>query len=382
MMKMINKISMGPIPETGIGLYVHIPFCVRKCAYCDFLSFPCDAQGQEAYVDALCREILTLKQVPLRTLYIGGGTPSILPEALIGRICDTIRSTCQILPKAEWTIECNPATFDLAKARFWRTLGMNRVSMGVQSLDDRLLQRIGRIHSAEDARQGFQTLRAAGFENISIDLMMGLPEQTMEDWMSTLTEAVSWGPEHISCYSLIVEEGTRLYDEDEKGLLNLPDEETERAMYHETVTYLKEHGLPQYEISNFGKPDRESRHNTSYWERIPYIGLGLGAASLIADQRLREPVEMKEYLSGKEPVIEEELTLEEQMKETMLLGLRMNRGVSKEDFQDRFGVSMEQVFSGELKELKTSGLLESCEERIFLTSKGRDLANQVFVRFV
>ena len=373
---------MGPIPETGIGLYVHIPFCVRKCAYCDFLSFPCDAQGQETYVDALCREIRQLEQVPLRTLYIGGGTPPILSEALIGRICDTIRSTCRILPEAEWTIECNPATFDLAKARSWRAMGIDRVSMGVQSLNDRLLKRIGRIHSAEEARKGFRTLQEAGFTNISIDLMMGLPEQSMEDWMSTLREAVSWGPSHISCYSLIVEEGTPLYEEDEKGFLNLPDEETERAMYHETVKYLKEHGLPQYEISNFAKPGMESRHNTSYWERISYIGLGLGAASLMDEKRWREPMEMHKYLTGETPTIEEELTLEDQMKETMLLGLRMNRGVSEYAFQKRFGVSMWDVFSKELAELQTCCLLETRDDRVFLTFKGRDLANQVFMRFV
>ena len=381
-MKTINKLIMGPIPETGIGLYVHIPFCVRKCAYCDFLSFPCDAQGQETYVYALCREIRQLEQVPLRTLYIGGGTPSILSEALIGRICDTIRSTCRILPEAEWTIECNPATFDLAKARSWRAMGIDRVSMGVQSLNDRLLKRIGRIHSAEEARKGFRTLQEAGFTNISIDLMMGLPEQSMEDWMSTLREAVSWGPSHISCYSLIVEEGTPLYEEDEKGFLNLPDEETERAMYHETVKYLKEHGLPQYEISNFAKPGMESRHNTSYWERISYIGLGLGAASLMDEKRWREPMEMHKYLTGETPTIEEELTLEDQMKETMLLGLRMNRGVSEYAFQKRFGVSMWDVFSKELAELQTCCLLETRDDRVFLTFKGRDLANQVFMRFV
>ncbi len=373
---------MGPIPETGIGLYVHIPFCVRKCAYCDFLSFPCDTQGQEAYVDALCQEIRQLEQVPLRTLYIGGGTPSILPEPLIGRICETIRSTCRILPDAEWTIECNPATFDLAKARSWRAMGIDRVSMGVQSLDDRLLKRIGRIHSAEEARRGFRTLREAGFTNVSIDLMMGLPEQSMEDWMSTLREAVSLGPSHISCYSLIVEEGTPLYEEDEKGLLALPDEETERAMYHETVAYLMEHGLPQYEISNFAKPGMESRHNTSYWERIPYIGLGLGAASLMDEKRWREPVEMCKYLEGKTPTIEEELTLEDQMKETMLLGLRMNRGINKGMFQKRFGKSIDQVFSTEISELESYRLVESIQGSIRLTDHGRDLANQVFIRFI
>ncbi len=382
MMKMIDPRMTGPVPETGIGLYIHIPFCVRKCAYCDFLSFPSCAEEMEAYTEALCREIRLLDGWPLRTVYIGGGTPSILPVSLLEKICRTVVQTGRLLPDAEWTIECNPATFDLKKAKVWRKLGINRVSMGIQSTDDRMLQRIGRIHTADQARTGFHTLREAGFQNITVDLMMGLPGQTLADWENSLQQVKDLQPEHLSCYSLILEEGTPLYAEAENGALDLPDEETERAMYHETNRILEEAGFRQYEISNWARPGYESRHNTSYWERIPYIGAGLGASSFIDEKRYRNPTSMPEYLNGAAPCLEETLSLQDQMQETMLLGLRMNRGVRAEVFATRFGRPMTQVFAEEIRTLTEEGLLAADAEGVRLTERGRDLANQVFMRFV
>ena len=376
---MIDLNNVGPMPETGIGLYIHIPFCVRKCAYCDFLSFPACEAERNAYVEALCREIRSYAGETLRTIYFGGGTPSILSSEQMEKICRTIQQNFTLLPDLEWTIECNPATFDLEKAMGWKSLGFNRVSMGVQSLDDRLLRRIGRIHTAEEARQGYRTLRAAGFDNISIDLMMGLPEQSLSDWQQTLEEAIALQPEHISCYSLILEEGTPLYDEED---LPLPDEDTEREMYHETIRRLSEAGLHQYEISNFAKPGFDSKHNSSYWERIPYLGLGLGASSFLGEQRFHNPVQMEEYLAGADSSLEETLDLKEQQKETMLLGLRMLRGVSKQAFSDRFGKSPREIFAQDIAELEEEGLLEEDDACIRLTGRGLDLANQVFVRFV
>ena len=381
-MKMIDLKTMGPIPETGIGLYVHIPFCVRKCLYCDFLSFPTCHEEMQAYTEALCKELASYGRLPLRTIYIGGGTPSILPVSMLERICAAIEDSYDLRPELEWTLECNPATFDLEKARCWKALGINRISMGVQSLEDTLLKRIGRIHSAEQARDGYRILREAGFENISIDLIMGLPEQTLSLWKQTLEEAISWAPEHMSCYSLILEEGTPLYEEED---LPLPDEDTERAMYHETVRMLAEAGYQQYEISNFAKPGYESRHNCSYWERIPYLGTGLGAASFIGEKRWRNETEMSSYLStvpGETQILEESLTAEDQMKETFMLGLRMNQGVSLETFRSRFGIDPQTAFPKVLSSYTEQGLLQEKEGWIFLTERGLDLANQVFMEFI
>ena len=379
---MIDIKTMGPIPETGIGLYVHIPFCVRKCLYCDFLSFPTCESEMQAYTEALCRELESYGRLPVRTIYVGGGTPSILPVSLLGKICDAIKESFDMLPGLEWTLECNPATFDLEKARCWKNFGINRISMGVQSLDDVLLKRIGRIHSAEQARDGFHILRKAGFENISIDLIMGLPEQTLSMWKRTLEEAISWNPEHMSCYSLILEEGTPLYEEED---LPLPDEDTERVMYYETVRMLAEAGYQQYEISNFAKPGFESRHNCSYWERIPYLGTGLGAASLLGEKRWRNESLMERYLQlppRETQALEESLSIEDQMRETFLLGLRMNEGVSEEAFRARYGIDPKVAFPTAISDHIHEGLLQETGERISLTERGLDLANQVFMEFI
>lgn len=376
-----------------LQLYIHLPFCVKKCAYCDFLSFPAAEETRRAYVRALVREIEAVgRRAPaLSSLFLGGGTPSLLEPEELNLIFGAVHRHFTLPKEAECTIEANPGTITAGKAECWRNLGINRISMGVQSLEDSLLKRLGRIHTAEDARRQFQLLRKAGFRNISMDLMMGLPDQSLQQWQDTLKEAVSWEPEHISCYSLIVEEGTPFSREQEQGTLALPSEEEERAMYHWTVTYLKAHGYHQYEISNFAREGRESRHNLGYWERRPYIGVGLGAASLIEENgsscRYRNTEQLQRYLdeSGQPEGIQEDrqlLNRRDQMEEFMFLGLRKTAGISRIDFQTRFGAEPEEIFGAALQKQLGDGLLASDGKRYFLTTLGMDLGNQVFAAFL
>lgn len=344
----------------------------------------------EAYLKALKKEIqyngkLYKDKYRIRSVFMGGGTPSLVSEAAIRDICRTISENFILNEDAEWTIEANPATFDESKARTWLECGINRVSMGVQSLNQRLLRRIGRIHTAEQARRGFQILRQAGFKNVSIDLMMGLPDQSYEDWMTTLKQAVKWKPDHISCYSLILEEGTPLYEEAEQGTLNLPEEECERRMYQDTIRYLADNGYHQYEISNFAKSGFESRHNMGYWKRIPYIGMGLGSASLIEEIRYCNPWDMKMYLKTNPQdlrEVDEILDVEEQMNEYMMLGFRMTAGISIQEYEKKFGVDITEVHGESLQRLLKKKLIEKTQTHYRLTERGLDLANQVFSEFV
>ena len=376
-------------------LYVHIPFCVRKCRYCDFLSFPpvcADSIGQ--YLKALEREIEayrdpalgSVRTEPVRSVFFGGGTPSLLEGEQVWRIMDRLRAVFGIEADAEVTIECNPGSVSLEKARIWKQAGINRVSMGVQSFSDDLLRKLGRIHDRKTALDSYEILRNAGFENLSMDLMSGLPAQHLSDWLETLKEACDLQPEHLSCYSLIIEEGTPFWQEQDS--LDLPDEDEERAMYREGVSYLRSRGYERYEISNFAKPGRESQHNTGYWIRTPYIGLGLGSASLLPGEiRTRNTADRKQYLqySGDLSKIRTEtdtLTEEDCMSETMFLGLRRMAGVSEEAFQTTFGKSIDSVFPGVLEKHVKDGLLVREDGRIRLTDRGIDLSNQVFVDFL
>lgn len=374
-----------------LELYIHIPFCKQKCLYCDFLSFPCmKDKDMDAYIKALIKEIryngnLYKDRYQIRSVFIGGGTPSILSAEAIDAICNAVKTEFTVSHQAEWTIEANPKTFDLDKARAWLKSGINRVSMGVQSLNPRLLKRIGRIHTAEQARRGYRILREAGFQNVSVDLMMGLPDQSYEDWMDTLQQVADWKPDHLSCYSLILEEGTPLCNEYEEGLLHLPDEECERRMYQDTIQYLKKHGYRHYEISNFAREGFESRHNIGYWKRIPYVGMGLGSASLIEEIRYSNPWDMKVYL--KTPPhdlreMQEELDVEEQMNEYMMLGFRMTDGIDEKQYAAVFGVDIHEVHGESLQRLLRKKLIEKEDGHYRLTNRGLDLANLVFEEFV
>ena len=350
-------------PKKPLGLYVHIPFCVKKCNYCDFLSAPADDATKKRYVDALCKEIegykALTKDYELATIYFGGGTPSILEVSFIEQVLSVIRKCFAVAVTAEITLEVNPGTVTKEKLLKYRELGINRLSIGVQSAKEKELALLGRIHSFEDAKNTVQWAGEAGFDNISMDLMSALPGQSLADYMENVEAVLSLNPEHISSYSLIIEEGTNFYElyaEGKEKESDLPEEETDRAMYAYTKQRLAEAGYERYEISNYAKPGFESKHNSSYWTGTEYIGVGLGASSLFTNARYHNETDLTTYIKeveeGKDVRCEiERLVLEEQMEEFMILGLRRMRGVSREEFQKRFGRPRETVSGSVLQKL-------------------------------
>ncbi len=377
-----------------LGLYVHIPFCVKKCNYCDFLSAPADADTIKRYVNAVCREIkgykdLT-KEYELSTIYFGGGTPSVLEVSLLEQLLDVIKHTFAVTMAAEVTIEVNPGTVTQEKLKCYRKLGINRLSIGVQSAKEKELALLGRIHTFEDAKNTVQWAREAGFDNLSMDLISALPGQTLEAYQENVEAILSLHPEHISSYSLIVEEGTPFFEQYSEGKAqetDLPDEETDRAMYAYTKNRLKAAGYERYEISNYAKPGFESRHNSSYWIGVEYLGVGLGASSLFTNARYHNETNLNIYMeeieAGQDVRVEiERLMPEEQMEEFMILGLRRMCGVSRTEFQKRFGKPIETVYGSSLKKLEKQGLLTLTGDNIALTEIGIDVSNQVFVEFV
>lgn len=379
-------------------LYVHFPFCVRKCNYCDFLSFPFrENPCYPNYMSHLEQDFLfELKDQkfgpfwqnnPVRSVFFGGGTPSLISSDDIGHFMKFISQQVLFTDDAEITIEANPGTFDRQKALAWKEAGINRVSVGVQTFDNGLLKRLGRIHTREEALSQIQMLSECGFDNISIDLIFGLPGQTLSQWQETLQIAASLPIRHISCYSLIVEEGTPFFEDYQKGLLNLPSEETEREMAHFAAAYLVEQEFLQYEISNFAKAGFESRHNTGYWEGIPYMGIGLGASSLSVDCkekrcRYSKTTDFSEYCSGYKRNNMLFLSNEERMSEFAFLGLRKTAGISKRVFRELFNVPLETVFGPAIKKHLNNGLLKETPDGYALTTRGLDLANQVMEDFI
>ena len=324
-----------------LELYIHIPFCVKKCDYCDFLSGPAGKERQREYFQALEREIAAVPDFPDReitTVFIGGGTPSVPDPALIGAVLDQIRNKFFVAPDAEITIEANPGTLYKEKLQIYLEHGINRLSLGLQSPQNRELKILGRIHTWEEFQESFFMARDAGFSNINIDLMSAIPDQTYEGWIHNLRTVAGLDPEHISAYSLIIEEGTPFASR----TLNLPDEDAEYNMYEATAQILREYGFEQYEISNYAKKGRKCRHNVGYWIRQDYLGFGLGASSLYGKERFANTQDMKKYLENSrtpEKIREKEppLTREDEMAEFMFLGLRMTRGISKAEFERQFG---------------------------------------------
>ncbi len=379
-----------------LELYVHIPFCAQKCSYCDFLSMPAESTVKKAYIRKLKEEIafwapkFTDRQVI--SVFFGGGTPSILPPGEICSLLSCIKEGFTVAKDAEISIECNPGTLEVLKLRAYRAAGINRLSLGLQSADDRELKLLGRIHTYADFLESFDGARKEGFHNINVDLMSALPGQTPASWQQTLKKVVALKPEHISAYSLIIEEGTPFhkvygYDDEtrrkgEKPLF-LPSEEEEREMYQFTGEYLGEKGYERYEISNYAKPGKACRHNIGYWDRTEYLGLGLGASSLIDHCRFSNETNMTLYL--KEPFVEhtyQPLSRREQMEEFMFLGLRMMEGVSKASFFEEFSLGLETVYGKEIDSLCREGLLAQKDGRIFLTEQGIDISNYVFSQFI
>ena len=370
-----------------ISLYIHIPFCVRKCLYCDFPSFSGMESVFDDYVRMLCREIdetySDYRGMEVKSIFVGGGTPSVLPPALLGRISDKIFSRFDVDSKAEITIETNPGTLDAKKLAEMKSMYFNRLSMGLQAWQDRLLKKLGRIHTADEFETNFLQARDAGFKNINVDLMFALPAQSLDDWQETLEKVIKLRPEHISAYSLIIEEGTPFFDMFDRGELKETDEETDRKMYYLAKEMLSDKGYKQYEISNFAKEGFECYHNKVYWRTEEYQGFGLGAHSYSDGVRFHNTYDMKEYLRGEGLRLDKEfLSLQEKQEEFMFMGLRMNEGVSEAEFLRRFGESMDSVYGDEIKELISEELLVKKDGRLSLTDRGVDISNSVFEKFI
>lgn len=375
-------------------IYIHIPFCVKKCKYCDFLSGPADETMQAAYMEALCSELkarsAAYAERIVDTVFIGGGTPSIVDAKWIAEIMHILFSDYHIANDAEISMEMNPATVTKESLAIYYKAGINRISIGLQSANVFELQRIGRAHDYEQFLQCYQLARTIGFQNINVDIMSALPEQTLENYKETIEKVVTLSPppEHISAYSLILEDGTPLKEEYESGKITFPDEETERTMYELTRELLLKHGYERYEISNYAKEGKHCRHNKGYWERVDYLGFGIGAASKIGNRRFSNTGDINKYISAPANSYEniQELSVEEEMEETMFLGLRMVEGVSMEVFQKQFGIDMNQVYGEVIKKHISNGLL-SVEERedgqhLCLTLRGMDVSNYVMSDFL
>lgn len=457
--QIMNDRAAGESTGSPVSLYLHLPFCVRKCRYCDFLSGPYDAAVRRRYLRALETEIqLSAKtfsngkfrlesfgngnfslesfgflkrgadfagngneRLSADTVFLGGGTPSLLDADELAHLMGVLSESFRILPGAEITMECNPGTVDREKLLAFREAGINRLSIGVQSFRDEELKLLGRIHTAEEARKCVLDARWAGFDNISLDLISALPGQNIGQWMESLREAAALAPEHISAYSLILEDGTPLKEAELEGKLpRLPDEDEDRKMYHETRSFLAEHGYHRYEISNYAKKGFESRHNSGYWTGHPYLGFGIGAASFYAGCRWSHTGSMTSYLQALESagssggaltksdgeslssaekatghrcqeyaevlesIYEEKEILSEKdrMAEFMFLGLRRMQGVSEAEFLRCFGRTMEEVYGPVLKRYQGLHMLQREGGRIFLTERGIDVSNAVMADFL
>lgn len=409
--------------KNELGIYIHIPFCVHKCIYCDFLSSPADVHTRKQYVRALINEIyLTregkcanklIKNVSqgdgagdiasenghiVTSIFIGGGTPSAIDAEDISDILDAVRKNYNVSDKAEITIECNPGTMDKKKAVIYRKAGINRISFGLQSTDNNELRMLGRIHTYEQFMESYKIAREAGFDNINIDLMSALPGQTMESFKAVLEKALSLGAEHISVYSLIVEEGTRLSDNID-SFPPIPSDDEDRQMYYMTKEMLSSYGYEQYEISNYAQKGYECKHNLKYWERCDYLGFGIGAASLYGGRRYTNISDIGRYMDvlaeitnalDKSYVNEllqirtdmEELSKEDEMSEYMFLGLRKTKGIDITDFKEEFGTDIKYIFGEAIEDNIARGLLIHDGNCLYLSKRGIDISNTVMSDFI
>lgn len=382
--------------KRNLELYLHIPFCVKKCNYCDFFSASGTPKEQADYVSAMIQEIQSYQELSgeyeVQTIFLGGGTPSLLTPEQIEQIFDAIYHIFSVNENAEITMEMNPGTVDIEKLCAMKAAGVNRLSIGLQSAQNEELKMLGRIHTYEEFLETWRLTEQAGFKNRNIDLMSALPGQTMESYEDTLSKVLALEPEHISAYSLILEEGTVFYDWYEKGKLDrgawkLPSEEEEYAMGELTILRLAEAGMHRYEISNYAKPGKECRHNLGYWDRTEYLGIGAGSSSLIKGERFDHIRDRKAYIekirNGESILIDREiLSVESQMEEFMYLGLRKVEGVSRTDFQNCFGKNVDDVYGKILDKLEEEQLLEFSGDRIRLTHRGMDVSNCVLAEFL
>lgn len=416
---MMNRMIENRNP---IGIYIHIPFCEAKCAYCDFLSGPSSKENKKRYIDALVEQIKEYSYLNeayyIRTIFIGGGTPSSIDPMDIRRILEMVyktfgientynsnennqqnkntQQTSQNNCNIEITIEANPGTLTKEKLLIYKETGINRISMGLQSVNDEELKLLGRIHTYKQFEENYHLARECGFTNINIDLMSALPGQTIDTWERTLKTVIELNPEHISAYSLIIEEGTPFYERYVDSN-DLPMEEEDRQMYYLTKKLLREAGYERYEISNYAKPGFESKHNSSYWERIDYIGFGLGASSCINDTRFHNEDDLALYIEEGtriqdnnsvpfrerfKPQDMQQLSLKEQMEECMFLGLRMMKGVDMNQFEQLFEVQFDKIYGKIVEEMVSDGLLLIKDHHLILTERGIDLSNYVMSEFL
>ena len=374
-----------------LGLYVHIPFCVKKCGYCDFLSWCGTSEEKETYVQALLKEIESYREFArgyrVSTVFVGGGTPSVLEAGQMEGVLGNIQEVFELEKKPEITLEMNPGTVTEEKLQCYKENGVNRLSIGLQSVKNEKLEVLGRIHSYEEFLESYELARKAGFTNISVDLISSIPGQKLEEWKEELAALSALSPEHISVYQLIIEAETPFYEKYAEHEELLPDEEESREIYLWTGSFLKEQVYEQYEISNYAKPGKESRHNLKYWERGDYLGLGLGAASMVRNIRMSNTKDMKTYLErcGQPKTMREDVQfLEEarQMEEFMFLGLRKTRGVSRKEFRRIFGQEMDMVYEKALHKCLENGMLKEHKDRVYLSEEGVLLSNAVLSEFL
>ncbi|EGT4530492.1 TPA: radical SAM family heme chaperone HemW [Clostridioides difficile] len=389
-----------------LGLYVHIPFCVKKCKYCDFNSYKMDIDSKKRYIEDLKiemelysnklykdnkyknKECCSLnKNDKITSIFVGGGTPSILTSDEIREVFISIKEMFDIDENAEITIECNPGTLTLEKLKTMKEIGINRLSIGLQAVQEKHLNFIGRIHTYEEFEKNYKDALSVGFKNINVDLMYSLPNQTLCDWKETLEKVVHLNPTHISAYSLILEEGTELYNMYESNKFELIDENVDIEMYEYTINYLKSKGYNQYEISNYSKEGYNCEHNILYWECEHYIGIGAGASGYINENRYNNVESLEDYhlslVKREKPIQENEILSEKDMiEEKIFMGLRMNKGIKFEDFKKKFGIDFREKYNKQIEMLLARKLINQSFEGIQLTQKGREISNSVFIEFM
>lgn len=369
-----------------VSLYIHIPFCKQKCLYCDFTSFSGMEELMDEYVNALSKEILLHKDKKFRTVFIGGGTPTFLSLNNLKVLFESVKQL-DLCKDVEFTVEGNPGTFTKEKLILLKEMGVNRLSIGLQAWQDDLLKKIGRIHTRQEFIESYNFAREVGFNNINIDLMFGLPEQRKEDWRETLRNIVILNPEHISCYSLIIEEGTPFYKMYENGLIKLPSEEDERKMYKYTLEYLEENGYFQYEISNYAKKHMECKHNLAYWNLQEYVGCGVAAHSYLDGYRCRNFETVYEYINkikqNEMPILESyKNSKKDDMEEYMFMGLRKIKGINKEKFEKKFCKKINDVYGDIIYKYVKSGLIIDNGETLALSSRGIEVSNVIMADFI
>lgn len=374
------------------GLYIHVPFCVKKCNYCDFNSFKVDRISKNTYLEDLKKEMELYKNEideneEITSIFLGGGTPSILSGDEIKYIFKCINDNFNIKKDAEITIECNPGTLTLEKLQDMKDAGINRLSIGLQATQNNHLEYIGRIHTYEEFEKNYKEALKVGFDNINVDLMYCLPNQSFDDWKESLEKITDLNPTHISAYSLILEEGTELYNMYERKEFRLIDEDTDIDMYEYTINYLKSKGYNQYEISNYSKNGFECEHNKLYWKCGHYIGLGPGASGYIKNTRYGNLCDLNEYhkslLKNERPIESKEaLNTEDKIEEKIFMGLRMNEGISFADFKKQFNIDFLEEYHKQIKDLSEKNLIQLSEGKMALTQKGREISNTVFIEFM